>query len=151
MRGTAACASLITYASGSKSGGPLMSLARGSSERLKYASPALRTWTISALRLARWASATSFSTCAGDLRPSWKASTHSARYCGGPYAIGLGDGLGLAGAAVVAGSEHAHNRTISAIALACRLLICERRGHGFARWSRSSQDARARALRVHPA
>src|SRR5467141_1966214 len=125
MRGTAACASLITYANGSKSGGPVMSVARGSSERLKYASPALRTWTISALRLARWASATSFSTCAGDLMPSWKASTHSARYCGGPYTTGLGDGLGLGdGVAVVAWPMHAQKRMTSAIAAARGRLIC---------------------------
>src|SRR5229473_6023461 len=118
MRGTAACASLITYASGSKSLGPVISVARGSSEILKYASPALRTWTIRALRLARCASATSFSTCAGDFMPSWNASTHIARYCGGPNAIGLGAGLGLARAEVVAWSEHAHDRMTSAIALA---------------------------------
>src|SRR5712692_8488364 len=142
MRGTAACPSLITYASGSKSAGPMMSAARGSSERLKYASPALRTWTISALRLARWASATSFSTCAGDFMPSWNASTHSARYCGGPNTIGLGDGVGVGGAEA-AWSVHAQDRTMSVIVLAHRRLICERRVRGFARSWRSFQDAPA--------
>src|SRR6185503_8776936 len=51
---------------------------------------------MSAFRLARWASATSYSTCAGDFIPSWKASTHSARYCGAPYTTGLGVGAGEA-------------------------------------------------------
>src|SRR5207302_4176040 len=96
MRGTDAWASRITYASGSKSRGPVMSFARGSSERLKYASPDLQTWTSNVLRLARRASATSFSTWAGDLIPSWNASTQRARYSGSPSAIGAGDGEGVA-------------------------------------------------------
>ena len=33
--------------------------------------------------------------------PSWNASTQSARYCGAPYTIGLGDGLALAAAGVL--------------------------------------------------
>src|SRR5260370_27901937 len=122
MRGTAACASLITYASGSKFLGPVISVARGSSEILKYASPALRTWTIRALRLARCASATSLSTCAGDFMPLWKASTHIARYWGGANPIGLGDGVGVGGAEA-AWSVHAQNRTMSAIALVRSRLI----------------------------
>src|ERR1700737_2872723 len=74
-----------------------MSSARGSSDRLKYASPRLRTCTRSALRFARCASATSFSTWARDLMPSLNASTHIARYWGVPYTIGVsgvGEALG---------------------------------------------------------
>src|SRR5256885_2130066 len=63
-----------------------MSVARGSIEWLKYASPRLRTWTINVLRFARLASATSFSTCPGDFMPWWNASTQSARYCDGAEA-----------------------------------------------------------------
>src|ERR1700737_5445638 len=73
-----------------------MSSARGSSDRLKYASPRLRTCTRSALRFARCASATSFSTWARDLIPSLNPSTHIARYWFGPYTMGLGDGDGEA-------------------------------------------------------
>src|SRR5437879_13438689 len=51
---------------------------------------------MSALRFARCASATSFSTWARDLLPSLNASTRLARYCGGPYVIGVSDGVGEA-------------------------------------------------------
>src|SRR5207245_3443570 len=126
-----------------------MSVARGSSDLLKYASPDLRTCTISAFRLARCASATSFSTCAGDLMPSWKASTHSARYCGVPDTTGLGDGLGLGvDVAVVAWPVHEQDRMTSAIAAVRSRLICERRAHDFGRWLRSSRGVRASAFRL---
>src|SRR5690242_20211795 len=59
-----------------------MSSALGSIDLLKYASPRLRTCTISVLTLARLASATSLATCPDDLMPGWNASTHSARYWG---------------------------------------------------------------------
>src|SRR5712691_4502379 len=82
---------------------PLMSTARGSTEdRLKYASPLLRTWTMSAFRFARCASAISFSTWARDLIPSLNASTHIARYSDGPYTIGASGGVGDAEGSVSA-------------------------------------------------
>src|SRR5438105_6172136 len=95
IRGLDACASWMRYPSGSNPRDPLMSTARGSTEdRLKYASPLLRTWTMSAFRFPRCASAISFSTWARDLIPSLKASTHIARYSDGPYTIGASGGVG---------------------------------------------------------
>src|SRR6267143_5733242 len=103
-----------------------MSLARGSSARLKYAYPALRTCTIRALMLARCASATSFSTCAGDFIPLWNASTQSARYWDGPYTIGLGDGVGvgmMVGVEAAFWPVHENDMRITAPATTARLMF----------------------------
>src|SRR5438477_7080042 len=76
----------------------------------------------SALTLARWASCSSRSAWACDLKPSWKASAHRPRYCGGPSVTGVGVGsgatmaseLGLTTAAGAAWAVHAKTRRTSA-------------------------------------